>query len=65
MCEKLFSVDFAQLEPLEGSVYVAGNKPLIPILIPAPKPIKIVFEGQWQLENEDCKEYVNKYVIDE
>jgi len=44
---------------------VAGNKPLIPILIPAPKPIKIVFEGQWQLENEDYKEYVNKYVIDE
>lgn len=67
MCEKLFSVDSAQIKPFEGedSIYVAGNKPLIPILIPAPKPIKIVFEGQWQLENEDYKEYVNKYVIDE
>ena len=65
MCEKLFSVDFAQIKPFEGSVYVAGNKPLIPILIPAPKPIKIVFEGQWQLEHEDYKECVNKYVIDE
>lgn len=53
MREKLFSVDFAQVEPFEGSVYAAGDIPLIPILIPAPKPIKIVFEGQWQLNQKE------------
>lgn len=49
----LFSVERGQVEPLEGSVYAAGDIPFIAIPIPAPKPIKIVFEGQWQLNHKE------------
>ena len=49
----LFSVECGQVEPLEGSVYAAGDIPIIPILIPTSKPIKIVFEGQWQLDQKE------------
>lgn len=37
----------------EGLSLVSGKKEVVPIIIKAPKPIKIVFEGQWQLNQKE------------
>lgn len=54
MDEPLFHCDYAEGVLFDDVVdSVVGNIPFKLITIPAPKPIKIVFEGQWQLEHKE------------